>query len=151
MATTFWREHIKKYRLQLGLTQAQLAAKLEKTQQTIGNWESGFNEPSLNDMYALTKIFGITTDDFFSDLPADTKKNGGSKKNKNSSFILNKEESDNIVAEAGDAYNKSNVDSKALQKTIALQQQLIESQAQTIAAQNEAISALKAALEALKP
>lgn len=48
---------IKQLREENGLTQLQLAKKLNKTQQTISLYENGTNEPDLDGYIELSKIF----------------------------------------------------------------------------------------------
>jgi len=52
-------ENIKKYRLQKGLTQEQLASKLGKTKNVIYNWESGLNKPDANMLEYLCGILEV--------------------------------------------------------------------------------------------
>jgi transcriptional regulator with XRE-family HTH domain len=55
-------ERIRAARELLGLTQAQLAARLGQKQQTIGKWESGENNPKAPQMVELVKVLGVTAD-----------------------------------------------------------------------------------------
>ncbi len=52
---------IKEFRTQLGLTQKDLAALMNTTQQTIGRWENGTSEPSLSNLRDLAIKLGTTT------------------------------------------------------------------------------------------
>lgn len=56
-------EVIKNNRISSGLTQADLAKKLNVTRQTISKWELGLNEPDIDTIKKLAIIFGITTDE----------------------------------------------------------------------------------------
>lgn len=47
---------IRKIRLQMGLTQNQLAEALEVTQGAIHHWEIGSHDPSINHAHALLKL-----------------------------------------------------------------------------------------------
>ncbi len=63
MATVYLPGNIKLLRKKLKLTQAQLAFQLDRKHTSIGNWETGFNEPSVTDLANLARIFGISVDD----------------------------------------------------------------------------------------
>ncbi len=54
---------IRKYREQAGLTQEALAEALHVSGATISYWENDHNEPSLQAIGAMTKLFGITASD----------------------------------------------------------------------------------------
>ena len=45
-----------------GMTQEELADKLEVSRQSISKWESGQSVPELEKIVALSTIFGVTTD-----------------------------------------------------------------------------------------
>ena len=45
------------------MSQEELAEKLDVTRQSVSLWESGQTQPSLDNIIALSKIFGISTDD----------------------------------------------------------------------------------------
>lgn len=51
-------------RKEQGLTQVQLAEKLNFSYQTISNWERGKSEPDLDSVQKLCELFNITTDEF---------------------------------------------------------------------------------------
>jgi transcriptional regulator with XRE-family HTH domain len=55
-------ENIKKYRLEKGLTQAQLAEKLFVTAQAVSRWENGEVEPSVDTITKMSKLFDVSTD-----------------------------------------------------------------------------------------
>ena len=52
------------YRQQSGLTQEQLAEKMNVTRQTVSNWERGQNEPDFASLCRLAEVFDITLNDF---------------------------------------------------------------------------------------
>lgn len=82
MENFVWRQNLKICRKNLGLTQAQLALRIGRTQQTINNWEGGINDPSLEDIARLTIIFGISIDQFFNDVQViDKNKDAKNRKN----------------------------------------------------------------------
>lgn len=53
---------LKELRESRRLTQSNLAKELKYTQTTIAKWESGDRTPKINDIVALAKFFGVTTD-----------------------------------------------------------------------------------------
>lgn len=55
-------KQIKKYRLELKLSQESLAEKVFVTRQTISNWENGRNYPDINSIVLLSTIFDISLD-----------------------------------------------------------------------------------------
>ncbi|MBQ2702185.1 MAG: helix-turn-helix transcriptional regulator [Clostridia bacterium] len=61
-------EKIKELRLEKGLTQAQLAKEVGVSQKAIDYWERNVNEPKASYIIALVKVFGITFDEFFSEI-----------------------------------------------------------------------------------
>lgn len=55
---------IKALRLGRGLTQQQLADKLNINRSTISNYENGNREPRLNELTAIAEALGVSTDIF---------------------------------------------------------------------------------------
>ena len=55
---------IKALRLGRGLTQQQLADKLNINRSTISNYENGNREPRLNELAAIAEVLGVSTDIF---------------------------------------------------------------------------------------
>ena len=55
---------IKALRLGRGLTQQQLADKLNINRSTISNYENGNREPRLNELAAIASALGVSTDIF---------------------------------------------------------------------------------------
>lgn len=53
---------IKKYRLQSGLSQDELAEKIFVTRQTISNWENDKNYPDIKSLLLLSSLFDISLD-----------------------------------------------------------------------------------------
>ena len=47
-----------------GLTQAELAEKLNISNKTISKWENGVNQPDISALRTICQIFGISTEDF---------------------------------------------------------------------------------------
>ncbi len=58
-------ENIKKYRKELGLTQAELAEKLYVEPQTISFWENGKRQPDIDTLVLLAEIFNVSMDELF--------------------------------------------------------------------------------------
>lgn len=53
----------KEERLKSGLTQKMVAKVLGTSRVTISRWESGVNEPDLDTIRELSRLYGCTTDD----------------------------------------------------------------------------------------
>lgn len=58
-------DKIKGHRTLLGLTQEELAKKVGVGKTTISNYEVGLRSPKKPQMIKLSKVFGISIDDFF--------------------------------------------------------------------------------------
>lgn len=58
-------EIIKKTRLSTGLTQLQVAKKLQRPQQTIANWEVGRSQPDANTLFELFQLLGTDLNEAF--------------------------------------------------------------------------------------
>lgn len=56
-------EKILYYRKKAGLSQEALAAKIGVSRQAVSKWEVGDTAPELDKLVALTKAFGVTTDE----------------------------------------------------------------------------------------
>lgn len=59
------QSHLKKYRLEVGLTQEGLADRVGVTRQTINAIEAGKYEPSLSLAWHLARLFRVTIEDLF--------------------------------------------------------------------------------------
>ena len=55
-------ERIKEFRTDEGLTQIELAAKLNVTNSSVCDWERGRVEPSLEMLVAIAKFFEVSVD-----------------------------------------------------------------------------------------
>lgn len=55
-------ERLKKIRIEKGYTQAQLAEKLMTTQSTLGKYERGELQPSLETIKAICKVLDVSSD-----------------------------------------------------------------------------------------
>ena len=53
---------IKELRKEFGLSQVELAARMEVTKQTISNWENENIQPSVDMLVGLANVFNVTTD-----------------------------------------------------------------------------------------
>lgn len=58
-------DNLKKFRLAKGLTQEQVADKLNVNSQTISRWECGTTLPDVLTLPELAKLYEVTTDDFY--------------------------------------------------------------------------------------
>ena len=58
-------EKIKQLRQKSGMTQEQLARKLNVTNQTVSKWETGTASPDLSLIVPIARLFGVTTDELF--------------------------------------------------------------------------------------
>ena len=55
-------ERIKELRVQAGLSQAQLAKKLDVTRSSVNAWEMGLSTPTTQYIVALTRLFHVSAD-----------------------------------------------------------------------------------------
>ena len=55
-------KRLKELRNEDGITQQTLANAIGTTSDCIGFWENGRSEPSISEIIALAKYFGVTTD-----------------------------------------------------------------------------------------
>ena len=53
---------IKELRKEFGLSQVELAMRMEVTKQTISNWENENIQPSIDMLVGLANVFNVTTD-----------------------------------------------------------------------------------------
>lgn len=59
-------KNIKSYRKSAGLSQCELAERLNVSNRTISSWEIDRTKPSIDDVNKMVKIFGCTIDDIVS-------------------------------------------------------------------------------------
>ena len=67
-------ERILALRKQAGLSQEQLAEKLEVSRQSVSNWENGLATPDTENVLRMSRLFGVSADRLFGepeDLPPD--------------------------------------------------------------------------------
>ena len=55
-----FKDNLKQLRLEMKLTQAELAKILNVSFKTISHWENGYSEPSINQIIALKKLFKVS-------------------------------------------------------------------------------------------
>ena len=60
---------IREVREQSGLTQEELAKRIHVSRSSVESWECGQTYPSIDNCVALSKIFHLSTDYFFSAVP----------------------------------------------------------------------------------
>ena len=56
-------ENLKQWRISQGILQKDLAEKLNTTSKTISHWETGYTEPSIQQLIALADFFDTTIDE----------------------------------------------------------------------------------------
>ena len=56
-------DNIRKYRKENNISQEDLAEKLGVTRQSISLWENNQTQPSIDNIIAIAKVFGLSTDD----------------------------------------------------------------------------------------
>ena len=65
-----WKQ-LKQLRKEKGLNQHELAVKLHVSQPAISGWEKGLNQPSIEDLIALSKLFNVSIDFLLDNKPED--------------------------------------------------------------------------------
>ena len=68
-------DNIKKYRKAKNMTQDELAQNLYVSRQSVSLWENGQSQPTIDNIIALTKIFGVSADELLGN-SADPKEGG---------------------------------------------------------------------------
>ena len=58
-------DNLKKFRLAKGLTQEQVAEKLNVNSQTVSRWECGTTLPDVLTLPELARLYEVTVDDFY--------------------------------------------------------------------------------------
>ena len=56
-------ENIKNLRKSKGLSQEELAVKLNVVRQTVSKWENGTSDPNTSNLIALAKLYGISAEE----------------------------------------------------------------------------------------
>jgi transcriptional regulator with XRE-family HTH domain len=62
MTMHFLGKNLRHLRRQSAKTQSEIASLIQKGQTTIGNWENGISEPSLNELLIISNYFDIPID-----------------------------------------------------------------------------------------
>lgn len=55
-------ERLRDLRMERGMSQSELGARLQTTQRKISCWESGKIEPCLLDLWKVAELFGVSAD-----------------------------------------------------------------------------------------
>ena len=56
-------KHIRRLRIERGLSQAQLAEQLHVTRQTVSSWERDMSHPDISTLEAMAAVFGISLEE----------------------------------------------------------------------------------------
>lgn len=56
---------LKKLRIASGKTQSEVAKRLNRRQQVISHWETGYAQPDANTLFQICAIYGVTVDEAF--------------------------------------------------------------------------------------
>ena len=65
MMNNIFSDNLKKFRLAKGLTQEQVAEKLNVNSQTVSRWECGTTLPDVLTLPELARLYEVTVDDFY--------------------------------------------------------------------------------------
>lgn len=68
-------KNVQYYRRKLGLSQLELAEKLQYSNKNVSKWENGETTPSIFTLKRLAEVFGITVDELISPIKEDNKNN----------------------------------------------------------------------------
>ena len=60
-----FKDNLKQLRIEMGLTQKELAKMLNVSYKTISHWEQGYSEPSINQIIILKKFFKVSYEELF--------------------------------------------------------------------------------------
>ena len=72
---------LRQLRTQKGLTQQELAARMNLSHKTVSKWECGLGCPDLSVLPELAALFGVTMEDLLAGKLPETTQNGGNMKN----------------------------------------------------------------------
>ena len=100
-------ENIKEFRIENGLSQAELAQKVGVSQGAIYFWEKGINEPTAGCIIKLAKVFGVTADELLS-FSSDGKDNFSERERKINRYFsaLSEKQQDVIISIAEEFLKK---------------------------------------------
>ena len=68
-------EILKEHRVRCKMTQEFVAERLGVSRQAVSKWESGASDPSMSNLIALAKLYGVTVEDILSQVKDDCKEN----------------------------------------------------------------------------
>ena len=68
-------EILKEHRVRCKMTQEFVAEKLGISRQAVSKWESGASDPSMSNLIALTKLYGVAIEDVLSQIKDSCKEN----------------------------------------------------------------------------
>ena len=68
-------EILKEHRVQCKMTQEFVAERLGVSRQAVSKWESGASDPSMSNLIALAKLYGVTVEDILSQVKDGYKEN----------------------------------------------------------------------------
>ena len=60
-------QNIKKLRLNMGLTQGELAEKINVTRSTVTQWETGWTQPRMGAIERMASVFNVSVSDIVSE------------------------------------------------------------------------------------
>lgn len=68
-------EILKEHRVRCKMTQEFVAERLGVSRQAVSKWESGASDPSMSNLIALAKLYGVAVEDILSQVKDDCKEN----------------------------------------------------------------------------
>ena len=68
-------EILKEHRVRCKMTQEFAAERLGVSRQAVSKWESGASDPSMSNLIALAKLYGVTVEDILSQVKDGCKEN----------------------------------------------------------------------------
>lgn len=60
-----FKDNLKQLRIEMGLTQKQLAEIVNVSLKTISHWEQGYSEPNINQLIILKNYFKVSYEELF--------------------------------------------------------------------------------------
>lgn len=92
-----FQDRLYQLRKQAGLTQAELAESIQVSRQTISKWEMGNGIPDTKNIYALGKLFQVSTDYLINGKTIDERSDGNMISGSNEMAKINVENNKNRV------------------------------------------------------
>ena len=68
-------EILKEHRVRCKMTQEFVAERLGVSRQAVSKWENGASNPSMSNLIALAKLYGVTVEDILSQVKDSSKEN----------------------------------------------------------------------------